>query len=229
MKCGITSRSFIFISLSLYAISLFYISLWNVYGLNIVQSTKYSVIISRNISEFENENNNIMERENRINHLDETNESSKNSNNSKKKELFDVLNSLEECPSKEDLKNIWVHTLGVAKEDLDHILKVLKALIQKYLNNDVYLGIDKDGYKEFLYESIWNENRSGFCTTIDNQEAEYSKNFFRLINTKHTLNDILKYINSFLEHFMTLKNELDDVCQKEHLEKISLSLRLFNY
>ncbi|ETW55793.1 hypothetical protein PFUGPA_02237 [Plasmodium falciparum Palo Alto/Uganda] len=218
MKCGITSRSFIFISLSLYAISLFYISLWNVYGLNIVQSTKYSVIISRNISEFENENNNIMERENRINHLDETNESSKNSNNSKK-----------ECPSKEDLKNIWVHTLGVAKEDLDHILKVLKALIQKYLNNDVYLGIDKDGYKEFLYESIWNENRSGFCTTIDNQEAEYSKNFFRLINTKHTLNDILKYINSFLEHFMTLKNELDDVCQKEHLEKISLSLRLFNY
>lgn len=79
---------------------------------------------------------------------------------------------------------------------------MLKALIQKYLNNDVYLGIDKDGYKEFLYESIWNENRSGFCTTIANQEAEYSKNFFRLINTKHTLNDILKYINSFLEHFM---------------------------
>lgn len=86
-------------------------------------------------------------KKNTMNHLDETNDDFKNSNNGEiitlknkpynnfsknltEKELFDVLNSLEQCPSKEDLKNIWANTHGVAKEGLDDILKVLKALIQ---------------------------------------------------------------------------------------------------
>lgn len=47
------------------------------------------------------------------------------------KQLHEVLNSLEECPSKEDLKNIWTHTIGVAKEKLDNVLNMLKRSIKK--------------------------------------------------------------------------------------------------
>ncbi|SCQ12813.1 Plasmodium exported protein (PHIST), unknown, putative [Plasmodium sp.] len=47
------------------------------------------------------------------------------------KELYEVLNSLEACPSKEDLKILWSHTIGVAKEGFDDIQKELKESIQK--------------------------------------------------------------------------------------------------
>ncbi|SOV84119.1 Plasmodium exported protein, unknown function [Plasmodium reichenowi] len=80
--------------------------------LNIFPSSKYSVIILRNVCEIENENKEI--RKNIMNHLDKTNKSSKNSNNNKKitlenklyndfskklteHELREALNSLEEC------------------------------------------------------------------------------------------------------------------------------------
>nr|SPJ13239.1 Plasmodium exported protein (PHIST), unknown, putative [Plasmodium sp. DRC-Itaito] len=140
------------------------------------------------------------------------------------KELRDGLNSLEGCPSKEDLRIIWTHTLGVAKGGLDDILNMLKGLIQKYLDNDVYIGTDEDDDDEFLYGRIWNENRSGFCKTIANEEANYSKFFFRLINSKHTLDDVLKFIYSFLEHFDKLKKELHEKHQEEILRRIAETL-----
>ncbi|KYN93127.1 exported protein (PHISTa), partial [Plasmodium gaboni] len=125
------------------------------YDENIVLSTKYIDIISRNLSEFQNENNNDMKRRNTVNHLDKTNESSKNSYNNEtltlenkhyndmsknltKKELFDVLNSLKECPSNEDLRNIWSHTVDIAKEGLDNLLKESKTSVQKYLDNNIH-------------------------------------------------------------------------------------------
>ncbi|SOV76614.1 Plasmodium exported protein (PHISTa), unknown function [Plasmodium reichenowi] len=175
-----------------------------------------------------------------MNHLDKTNEKTPNSCNNKvvtlenkcysdmsksltEMELREVLNSLKECPSKEDLRIIWSHTLGVAKGGLDVVLNMLKGLIQKYLDNDVYIGIDVDGYEEFLYARIWNENHSGFCKTIANEEAKYSKFFFRLINSKHTLDDVLKFIYSFLEHFDKLKKELHEKHQEEILRNIAQS------
>nr|SPJ13271.1 Plasmodium exported protein (PHISTa), unknown, putative [Plasmodium sp. DRC-Itaito] len=59
------------------------ISLFNIYKENIVQSIKYIEIISRNLSEFENKNNNNVKRKNTIDHLDETNERIRNSCNNK--------------------------------------------------------------------------------------------------------------------------------------------------
>ncbi|EWC78354.1 hypothetical protein C923_00978 [Plasmodium falciparum UGT5.1] len=122
-----------------------------------------------------------------MNHLDKTNEKIPNSCNNKvvtlqnkcyndmsksltEKKLREVLNSLEECPSKEYLMNIWSHTVGVAKEGLDNILKELKELIQKYLDNDIYVGVHEDDDKIYLYERMWNEYISRFYETIINEE-----------------------------------------------------------
>ncbi|KYN93153.1 exported protein (PHISTa), partial [Plasmodium gaboni] len=49
------------------------------------------------------------------------------------------------------------------------------------------------------------------------EEVEYTKDFYTLINGKHTLDDILKFIYSFLEHLKTLKKELHKKHQKELL------------
>ncbi|KOB61644.1 hypothetical protein PFHG_03424 [Plasmodium falciparum HB3] len=138
-----------------------------------------------------------------------------------RQELFDVLNSFNECPPKEDLRNIWNHPLGVAKEGFYDIQKDLKGSIQKYLDNDIYAGTDEDHSKIFLYDRIWNENISRFYKAIATEELEYNKNFFILINGKHTLDDILSFIYSFLEHIKILKSELHEKHQKELSQKIS--------
>ncbi|CDO64823.1 Plasmodium exported protein, unknown function [Plasmodium reichenowi] len=77
-----------------------------------------------------------------------------------------------------DLRNIWVHTLSIAKEGLDDILKVLKSLIQKYLDNDIYVHIEECVWKYLLYDGIWTENHFKFCQTIGTEEIEYNKSFF---------------------------------------------------
>ncbi|SOV21823.1 Plasmodium exported protein (PHISTa), unknown function [Plasmodium sp. DRC-Itaito] len=236
-KYRIHCRSFIFKSLFLCIISLFYISLWNVYDENIVLSTKYIDIISRNLSEFQNENNNDMKRKNTVNHLDKTNESSKNSYNNEtltlenkhyndmsknltKKELFDVLNSLKECPSNEDLRNIWSHTVDIAKEGLDNLLKESKTSVQKYLDNNINISHDKYGNQLFVYYEIWNEYISRFSKEVAIEEVEYTNKFFSLINDKHTLDDILKFIYSFLEYFEILKKILQEEYHEELLRTI---------
>lgn len=136
-------------------------------------------------------------------------------------ELREVLNSFKECPPKEDLRNIWNHTLGVAKEGFYDIQKDLKGSIQKYSDNDIYAGTDEDHSKIFLYDRIWNENISRFYETIINEEKEYTRKFYSIINVNHTLDDILNFIYSFLEHIELLKKELYEKCQKEFSQKIS--------
>ncbi|SOV12747.1 Plasmodium exported protein (PHISTa), unknown function [Plasmodium sp. gorilla clade G2] len=236
-KYRIHCRSFIFKSLFLCVFSLFYISLWNVYDENIVPLTKYIDIVSRNLSEFQNENNNDMKRKNTVNHLDKTNENSQNSYNNEtvtlenkhyndmsknlsRKELFDVLNSLKECPSNEDLRNIWFHTVDIAKEGLDNLLKESKTSIQKYLDNNIHISTDKYGNKTLLYEKIWNEYISRFSQEVEREEVEYTNEFFSLINDKHTLDDILKFIYSFLEYFEILKKILQEEYHEELLRTI---------
>ncbi|SOV84043.1 Plasmodium exported protein (PHISTa), unknown, putative [Plasmodium sp.] len=134
------------------------------------------------------------------------------------KELLDVLNSFQECPSKEDLRNIWTHTLAVAK-GVDDIEKELKASIQKYLDNDFLTNIEYDD-EGFACEYIFKGYISRIFQAVTNEELLHSKNFFTLINNKHTLDDILKFIYSYLEHFKILKKELYEYHQKKLLDDI---------
>ncbi|SOS79563.1 Plasmodium exported protein (PHISTa), unknown, putative [Plasmodium sp. gorilla clade G1] len=138
-----------------------------------------------------------------------------------KTELLEVLNSLKECPSNEDLRNIWTHTIGVAKESFDDIQKDLKASIQKYLDNDVYIRYNASNRRCLLYDLIWQENSSRFYKTVAFEQLEYTNDFYRLINGEHTLDDILKFIYSFLEHFTSLINDLHKKHKKDLLQKIT--------
>ncbi|SOV20077.1 Plasmodium exported protein (PHISTa), unknown function [Plasmodium sp. gorilla clade G2] len=124
------------------------------------------------------------------------------------KELFEVLNSFEECPSNDDLRYIWSHTMGVAKEVLDHVFKESKASIQKYLDNDILKSTDAYGFKFFVYDEMWKEYIYRFSKEVAIEEVEYTNKFFSLIKDKHTYDDILKFIYSFLENFKTVINEL---------------------
>lgn len=85
-------------------------------------------------------------------------------------ELREVLKSFKECPPKENLRNIWNHTIGLAKEGFYNQLKDLKGSIQKYLDNDIYVGVHEDDDKIYLYERMWNEYISRFYETIINEE-----------------------------------------------------------
>ncbi|SOV84238.1 Plasmodium exported protein (PHIST), unknown function [Plasmodium reichenowi] len=176
---------------------------------------KYENIIKNNLW------NMNMEKEN-YNHINNMNYNDI-SKNLTEKELRDGLNSLTVCPSKEDLRIIWAHTLGVAKGGLDDVLNMLKGLVQKCLDNGVNIDDCMNPYTPFYmsYPRIWDESRSGLCRTVANEEAYYSKFFFRLINSKHTLDDVLEFIYSFLEHFDKLKKELREYHQEKVLRGIA--------
>ncbi|ETW20247.1 hypothetical protein PFMG_04256 [Plasmodium falciparum IGH-CR14] len=131
-------------------------------------------------------------------------------------ELYEVLNSFEECPPNDDLRNIWKHSLAVAKEGFDNILKELKGKIQNYLDNDIQLSNGK-----LLYKDTWDRIDLKFCRTVAIEEAEYTRKFYSLINDKHTINDVVKLIYSFIENFNTLKEELHENCEKELLENVN--------
>ncbi|SOV20177.1 Plasmodium exported protein (PHIST), unknown function [Plasmodium sp. gorilla clade G2] len=188
-----------------------------------IKSNEQKVEENKDCTNNEMENNNMENKSNSsVNNIN-YNDLSKNLT---KKELYDVLNSLEECPSNEDLRNIWIHTVGVVKEDLDNIVKELKASIQKYLDKDI--SVSTYGCRQgrcWLYESIWTENIWGFSQTVETNVVEYTNKFFSLINDEHTLDDILKFIYSFVEYFKTIKNELHEKHQKELLESIAKTLK----
>ncbi|SCQ12681.1 Plasmodium exported protein (PHIST), unknown, putative [Plasmodium sp.] len=145
------------------------------------------------------------------------------SKNLTEKELLELLSCLEECPSKNDLRNIWNHTIGVAKEGLEDIQKELKASIQKYLDNDFLENVDHSGHKEFVYNYALEGHFLKILQAIGSEETEYTKHFFTLINNKHILDDILNYIYSFLQHIETLKKELYKKHQKELLADVELA------
>ncbi|SCQ12644.1 Plasmodium exported protein (PHISTa), unknown, putative [Plasmodium gaboni] len=191
-----------------------------------VNKTNSNGNIKSNEEKVEENKHSINDDDENINVENKSNRSMNNINyndlskNLTEKELFDVLNSLKECPPKEDLRNIWNHTLGVAKEGLDDILKELKASIQKYLDNDIYKGGYKRTNKSYVYKSILDQNISRLNKTLVTEEILSTNNFYTLINNKHTLDDILKFIYSYLEHFKTLKKELHKKHQKELLADV---------
>ncbi|KYN93147.1 exported protein (PHISTa), partial [Plasmodium gaboni] len=119
-----------------------------------------------------------------------------------------------------DLRNIWSHTVDIAKEGLDNLLKESKTSVQKYLDNNIHISHDKYGNQLFVYDEIWNEYISRFFKEVAIEEVEYTNTFFSLINDKHTLDDILKFIYSFLEYFEILKKILQEEYHEELLRTI---------
>ncbi|KYO02932.1 exported protein (PHISTa) [Plasmodium gaboni] len=140
------------------------------------------------------------------------------SKNLTEKELYEVLNSFKECPPKEDLRNIWNHTLSVVKQGFDNIFHELKVSIQENLDNDIDLG---DG--KLLYNDIWSRLYFNYCRELRTEEAEYIKKFYRLINDKSRIDKSLNFIYSFLEHFNTFKGELKENFEKELSKEIKKS------
>ncbi|SOV84206.1 Plasmodium exported protein (PHISTa), unknown function [Plasmodium sp.] len=203
--------SFKLICLSLYMIGFYYIFLNIILENTKLENVKISKVYERNLGEAQ-KNNNGVQWEKKVKDEKEDIDKTKDNNNNVKygrnisissinnnndmstflteKELYEVLNSLEACPSKEDLKILWSHTIGVAKEGFDDIQKELKESIQKYLDNDIY-PIYRCIKGSFGYKRIWNENIFGIYSTVANDEIEYSKRFISLINGKHTLDDVL--------------------------------------
>ncbi|CDO62100.1 Plasmodium exported protein, unknown function [Plasmodium reichenowi] len=178
---------------------------------------KYENIINKNLWIMN------MEKEN-YNHINNMNYNDI-SKNLTEKELRNVLDSLGECPSKDDLINIWFHTLGIAKDGFDNILNVLKASIEKYADKNILKYISSTFQnKHFLYDNIWTIDVFSFCRTVGDEELAYTKKFFSLINGKHTLDDVLKFIYSFLERFDKLKKELHEEYQEEILRKVAKTM-----
>ncbi|SOV23555.1 Plasmodium exported protein (PHIST), unknown function [Plasmodium sp. DRC-Itaito] len=189
-----------------------------------VNKTKSNGNIKSNEEQVEGNKHNSINHDNENNDVENKSNSSMNninyndlSKNLTEKELFDVLNSLKECPPKEDLRNIWNHTLGVAKEDLDNIYQQLKASIQKYLDDDFLDTLDDSAFDVCAYNYRLQGHISRLNQAVGKEEVKYTKDFYNLINNKHTLDDILKFIYSYLEHFKTLKKELHQKHQKELL------------
>ncbi|SOV21215.1 Plasmodium exported protein (PHIST), unknown, putative [Plasmodium sp. DRC-Itaito] len=170
----------------------------------------------------DNENNNVEKKSNISISNIKYNDLSKNLT---EKELLDVLSSLEECPSKEDLRNIWNHTMGVAKEGVDDMQKQLKASIQKYIDDDFLRPISQSPRRAFSYNYRLKGHISRIFQAVGKEEVEYTKNFYNLINGEHTLDDILKFIYSFLENFKTIINEL----HKKHQEELLVDVEQERY
>lgn len=63
-----------------------------------------------------------------------------------------------------------------------------------------------------------------FYKTVATEVIKQSNIFFMLINGEHTLDDILKFINSFLEDFKTLKVKLHKEYEKDLLKKIEQTI-----
>ncbi|SOV20120.1 Plasmodium exported protein (PHISTa), unknown function [Plasmodium sp. gorilla clade G2] len=175
---------------------------------------------------------NVEENKHSINHDDKNINGEKKSNNSisdinyndlsknlTEKELLDVLSSLKECPPTKDLGNIWTHTVRVAKEGLGDIKKDLKESIQNYLDND-YSDTTSCIKKKLVYATIWEENIARFNRTVEREQEKYTNDFFNLIKDESTLDDMRKFIYSFLEFFKILKEELYQDHQKELFLKI---------
>ncbi|SCQ12617.1 Plasmodium exported protein (PHISTa), unknown, putative [Plasmodium gaboni] len=174
---------------------------------------------------------------NSINHDDENNHVENKSNSSTnninyndmskkltEKELLDVLNSFEECPPTKDLGNIWNHAVHVVKEGLDDIKKDLKESIKNYLDND-FSDTTSCIKKKLVYATIWEENIAKFNRTVEREQEKYTNDFFNLIKDESTLDDIRKFIYSFIEFFKILKEELYQDHQKElflKIEKVSV-------
>ncbi|SOV84045.1 hypothetical protein, putative [Plasmodium sp.] len=133
------------------------------------------------------------------------------SKNLTEKQLLDVLNSLEECPSKEDVLNLWRHTLGVNRERLNASLNELFNVFPK--NSIDFSFIPNKEGNTLSYTTIWNKCVSEFGTETSINETRFTKEFYELINNKSSIDDIRNFIFSCLDEFEQKYKELYKECE----------------
>ncbi|CZT98261.1 hypothetical protein PFUGPA_01215 [Plasmodium falciparum Palo Alto/Uganda] len=222
--------SFHFMCLVVYIISLFFITLTNIYENNTSLSIKHDKLFMRTLSEIEKENYTSIESNNEKSKLnDELNNSIiKNKVDLKtidindlsrqltKDELYDVLNSLEEIPPKRVLINLWYQSLNIAK-DMKELLKELKGYVDEYLNKNNPYDCDN-----FINDnnSIWIDCLNDIVETLSYEEMEYIEKFHNLLNQDITVNDIVNFIYKCINYFDELKKKLFDKYKEKFEEKI---------
>ncbi|ETW47899.1 hypothetical protein PFMALIP_04087 [Plasmodium falciparum MaliPS096_E11] len=128
-----------------------------------------------------------------------------------RQELFDVLNSFNECPPKEDLLNLWRHTLGLNKERLNALLNELFNVFPK--NSIEFSFVPSKCGNTFSYTTIWFRciSECGAETSIN--ETRFTKEFYELINNKPSIDDIRDFIFSCLEQFEQMYKDLYKECE----------------
>ncbi|SOV20202.1 Plasmodium exported protein (PHISTa), unknown function [Plasmodium sp. gorilla clade G2] len=229
--------SFHFMCLVLCIISLFCITLSNLYVNNTSLSIQHDKLFIRTLSEDEKEYYTSIENINKETILiDESNNLNiKNKVDFKtidindlsrqltKEELYDVLNSLEEIPPKRVLINLWYQSLNIAK-DMKELLRELKGYVDEYLNKNNTYDCDN-----FINDnnSIWIDCLNDIVETLSSEEMEYIEKFHNLLNRHITVNDIVKFIYECINHFDELKKKLFDKYKEAFEEKIMNSQKFF--
>ncbi|EUT84805.1 hypothetical protein PFAG_03099 [Plasmodium falciparum Santa Lucia] len=220
--------SFKFLCLSIYMIGFYYIFLNNSLENGSLEIVKNCNIYKRNLVQVEKNKDSKKKRNLKHKKVD-MNKTKSNENNNKcneenvEKNEHSISNDFENSniENKSNISICHINYNDMSKNLTETELheKELKTLIQKYLDNDIDLGNGK-----VQYNDIWKGIVLSFCTTVGTEVVEYTNNFLGLINREHTLDDILKFINSFLEDFKTLKVKLHKEYEKDLLKKIEQTI-----
>ncbi|SOS80073.1 Plasmodium exported protein (PHISTa), unknown, putative [Plasmodium sp. gorilla clade G1] len=150
-------------------------------------------------------NNNLEKTNNKTN-----NDSIKNMNHCRfsniltKGELYNVLNGVEEFPSRRDLFNIWNQALRINRDTVDILLEDLSLHLYKDLCHfDYGTLIDNESCREVSGNPVQH-----FLTTTSIKEKEFTKNFHLLLKNKISKDEFRNYIYSFLQEFDKLYIEI---------------------
>ncbi|SOS76663.1 Plasmodium exported protein (PHISTa), unknown function [Plasmodium sp. gorilla clade G1] len=158
-----------------------------------------------------NKNNNNKEKQNDINKRETQNTGTKKSNKKicwnyhvldkkyTEEEIKDMLNTLDEVPSANDMVNIWLHVLKTARSGKNQIRNKLMQYEKKY--GECY---EERPNRFGSYENVLIKQPNEFNERLKVHENDYTVMFYELIDKNPTLDDIKNYIHSFFEGFKTL-------------------------
>lgn len=146
-------------------------------------------------------------------------------------ELRTVLDNLEERQYNEDFYAIWNCVLGISKEEFDDMSKELSFYIDDYFHKYKYQRyhhfLDKDrsvcaGNKyRTLYKPMHDIGETLSCTDIEN-----TLNFYNLVKYGASINEMKKFICSFIKYYDKLKNDLLNEHKNIFTERMKNSQRL---
>lgn len=122
-----------------------------------------------------------------------------------KEQLFQIINSLKEIPSDEDLENIWKHTISVAKEVLGRMIKKLYFYLDGYM--DEYEEMQKQKcfcFRKEISEDFMDEINE----TLSSHEKSYTYKFYKLIRKKRTVEKLKNFIFAFIDKMEKIINYL---------------------
>ncbi|SOV17271.1 Plasmodium exported protein (PHISTa), unknown function [Plasmodium sp. gorilla clade G2] len=128
-----------------------------------------------------------------------------NTNSLTKEQLFEIINSLKEVPSDEDLENIWKHAICVAKEGLGRMIKKLYFYLDSYM--DEYEEMQKQKcfcFRKEISEDFMDEINE----TLLSHEKSYTYKFYKLLRKRRTVEKLKKFIFTFIDKMEKLINYL---------------------